>query len=63
MKTGRAYGQVQYTEALVAHIQSGALDPMEAYLRTPDREAFMAACKKAKIAFEPRKQAGGVVEA
>ena len=36
---------------------------MEAYLRTPDREAFMAACKKAKIAFEPRKQSGGVVEA
>lgn len=63
MKTGRAYGQVQFTEALIAHIQSGALDPMEAYLRTPDREAFMAACKKARLAFEPRKAEGGVVEA
>jgi twitching motility protein PilT len=63
MKTGRAYGQVQFTEALINLIQAGSLDPMEAYLRTPDREAFMAACKKAKLAFEPRKQGGGVVEA
>jgi len=63
MKTGRAYGQVQYTEALINLIQAGSLDPMEAYLRTPDREAFMAACKKAKLTFEPRKQGGGIVEA
>jgi twitching motility protein PilT len=63
MKTGRAYGQVQLTDALLTHIQEGRLEPMEAYLRTPDREAFMAACKKAKIPFEPRKGSGGMVEA
>ncbi len=63
MKTGRAYGQVQFTDALISHIQEGRLEPMEAYLRTPDREAFMAACKKARIPFEPRKGSGGVVEA
>jgi twitching motility protein PilT len=63
MKTGRAYGQMQLTEALLTHIQEGRLEPMEAYIRTPDREAFMAACKKAKIPFEPRKGSGGVVEA
>lgn len=63
MKTGRAYGQVQLTDALTAHIQEGRLDPMEAYVRTPDREAFMAACKKARIPFEPRKGTPGVVEA
>lgn len=63
MKTGRAYGQVPFTDALIGHIQEGRLEPMDAYLRAPDREAFMAACKKARIPFEPRKGTGGVVEA
>ncbi len=63
MRTGRAYGQVQFTEALIGHIQEDRLEPLDAYLRAPDREAFMAACKKARIPFEPRKGVGGVVEA
>ena len=35
MKTGRAYGQVQFTDALITHIQEGRLEPMEAYLKCP----------------------------
>lgn len=55
MRQGR-YGQVPHNEALLQLIQKGTVEPMEAYLRCQDRETFIAACKKAGIDFDPRRE-------
>lgn len=55
MKSGRAYGQVTQAEALLALVQAGQVDPMEAYTHCHDRQSFVAACKAAKLDFDPRK--------
>lgn len=55
MKTGRAYGQVTQAEALLELVQSEAVEPMEAYTHCHDRQSFVAACKAAKLDFDPRK--------
>ncbi|HJU83354.1 MAG TPA: ATPase, T2SS/T4P/T4SS family [Holophagaceae bacterium] len=54
-KTGRAYGQVSQSEALLKLVKDEAVDLMEAYTRCHDRQAFMAACKAAKLDFDPRR--------
>jgi twitching motility protein PilT len=53
MKQSR-YGQVSHNEALVELITAGRVDAMEAYLRCQDRETFIAACRRADLAFDPR---------
>lgn len=53
MKQAR-YGQQSHNDALIQLILGGKLDPMDGYLRCQDRESFIAACKKADIAFDPR---------
>ena len=55
MKSGRAYGQVTQAEALLQLVQAEKVDPMEAYTHCHDRQSFVAACKAAKLDFDPRK--------
>jgi twitching motility protein PilT len=55
MKSGRAYGQVTQAEALIRLVQADAVEPMEAYTHCHDRQSFVAACKAAKLDFDPRK--------
>jgi twitching motility protein PilT len=54
MQTGRSYGQRLMNDALVDLIQSRKVEPMEAYLRCPDKETFIASCKRAGIPFDLR---------
>ncbi|HET6330928.1 MAG TPA: ATPase, T2SS/T4P/T4SS family [Holophagaceae bacterium] len=55
MKSGRAYGQVTQAEALIELVQAEAVEPMEAYTHCHDRQSFVAACKAAKLDFDPRR--------
>jgi twitching motility protein PilT len=54
MQTGRSYGQRLMTDTLVELIQSRKVEPLEAYLKCPDKETFIAACKRAGIPFDLR---------
>jgi twitching motility protein PilT len=54
MQTGRSYGQRLMNDALVDLIQSRKVEPMEAYLKCPDKESFIASCKRAGIPFDLR---------
>jgi twitching motility protein PilT len=54
MQTGRAYGQRVMNDALVELIQTKKVEPMEAYLKCPDKDSFIAAVKRANICFDPR---------
>ncbi len=54
MQTGRSYGQRLMNDALVDLIQSRKVEPMEAYLRCPDKETFITSCKRAGIPFDLR---------
>ena len=54
MQTGRAYGQKLMNDALVELIHSEAIDPMEGYLKCPDKESYMAALKRNNINWDPR---------
>ena len=56
MQTGRAYGQRLMNDALVELLLSDAIEPMEAYMKCPDKESFMQAIKRANINFDPRGQ-------
>jgi len=51
---GARYGQRTQAEALIDLVQAKAVEAMEAYRHVGDREAFMAACRKAGLAFDPR---------
>ncbi len=55
MKSGRAYGQVTQAEALLELVQDKQVEAMEAYTHCHDRHSFVAACKAAKLDFDPRK--------
>ncbi len=55
MKSGRAYGQVTQAEALLELVQDKQVEAMEAYTHCHDRHGFVAACKAAKLDFDPRK--------
>ncbi len=54
MQTGRSYGQRLMNDALVELMQSRKVEPMEAYLKCPDKESFIASCKRAGIPFDLR---------
>jgi twitching motility protein PilT len=54
MQTGRSYGQRLMNDTLVELIQAKKVEPMEAYLKCPDKESFIAACKRAGIPFDLR---------
>jgi len=54
MQTGRAYGQRLMNDALVELVQAGTVEPMEAYMKCPDKESLMAALKRANITWDPR---------
>ncbi|GLH72203.1 hypothetical protein GETHLI_07050 [Geothrix limicola] len=54
MQTGRSYGQRLMNDALMDLIQARKVEPMEAYLKCPDKESFIAACKRAGIPFDLR---------
>jgi len=54
MQTGRSYGQRMMNDALVELIQAKKVEPMEAYLKCPDKETFISACKRAGIPFDLR---------
>jgi twitching motility protein PilT len=55
MKSGRGYGQVTQAEALLKLVQDGKVEAMDAYTHCHDRQSFVAACKAAKLDFDPRK--------
>ncbi len=54
MQTGRSYGQRLMNDALVELIKDRKVEAMEAYIRCPDKESFIAACKRAGIPFDLR---------
>ncbi|BDU69327.1 hypothetical protein GETHOR_14280 [Geothrix oryzae] len=54
MQTGRSYGQKLMNDSLVELIKDKKVEPMEAYLKCPDKESFIAACKRAGIPFDLR---------
>ncbi|HJV91343.1 MAG TPA: PilT/PilU family type 4a pilus ATPase [Holophagaceae bacterium] len=54
MQTGRQYGQRLMNDALTDLIKAKQVEPMEAYLKCPDKESFVQACKRAGIAFDLR---------
>jgi twitching motility protein PilT len=54
MQTGRSYGQRLMNDTLVELIQARRVEPMEAYLKCPDKETFIAACKRNGIPFDLR---------
>ena len=56
MKSGRAYGQVTQAEALAKLVADQQVEAMEAYALCHDRQSFVAACKAAKLDFDPRRK-------
>ncbi len=54
MQTGRQYGQRLMNDALTDLIKAKQVEPMEAYLKCPDKESFVQSCKRAGIAFDLR---------
>ena len=54
MQTGRSYGQKLMNDALVEFIKDKKVEPLEAYLKCPDKESFIASCKRAGIPFDLR---------
>ncbi len=54
MQTGRSYGQRLMNDTLVELVQARKVEPMEAYLKCPDKESFINACKRAGIPFDLR---------
>ncbi|HEX9082772.1 MAG TPA: PilT/PilU family type 4a pilus ATPase, partial [Holophagaceae bacterium] len=54
MQTGRSYGQKLMNDSLVELIKDKKVEPMEAYMKCPDKESFIAACKRASIPFDLR---------
>jgi twitching motility protein PilT len=49
LESGRKHGMVPLNDALVAFVQSGAVDAREAYRKAFDREAFLALLKREGI--------------
>ena len=54
MQTGRAYGQKLMNDSLMELIQGGLVEPMEAYMKCPDKESFMATLKRNNYNWDPR---------
>lgn len=56
MQTGRAYGQKLMVDSIVDLVKAGEVDPLEAYLKAPDKDTLIQGLKRAGIAFDPRSQ-------
>ncbi|HET8715279.1 MAG TPA: hypothetical protein VFM16_05610, partial [Holophagaceae bacterium] len=56
MQTGRAYGQKLMVDSFVELVKDGVVDPLEAYLKAPDKDTLLQSLKRAGIAFDPRSQ-------
>ena len=54
MQTGKAYGQRLMNDAMVELILARKVDPLEGYLKCPDKESFIQACKRNGIPFDLR---------
>jgi twitching motility protein PilT len=54
MQTGRAYGQRLMVDALSDLVKSGQVDPMEGYLKCPDKDTYLQALKRVGVNFDPR---------
>ena len=54
MQTGRAYGQKLMNDALMELILAKQIEPMEAYIKCPDKETFMATLKRSNYNWDPR---------
>jgi twitching motility protein PilT len=54
MQTGRAYGQKLMNDALMELIQAKQIDPMDAYMKCPDKETYMATLKRNNFTWDPR---------
>jgi twitching motility protein PilT len=54
MQTGRAYGQKLMNDALMELIQAKQIEPMDAYIKCPDKETFMATLKRNNYTWDPR---------
>lgn len=54
MQTGRAYGQKLMNDALMELILAGKVEPMEAYMKCPDKESYMATLKRNNYPWDPR---------
>ncbi|HWQ09676.1 MAG TPA: PilT/PilU family type 4a pilus ATPase, partial [Holophaga sp.] len=54
MQTGRAYGQKLMNDALMELIHAGKVEPLEAYMKCPDKESFMATLKRNNYPWDPR---------
>ena len=59
MQTGRAYGQKLLNDSLIELILSGQIAPLDAYMKCPDRETFIQACKRSGIPFDLRETEAG----
>ncbi|HET6331151.1 MAG TPA: PilT/PilU family type 4a pilus ATPase [Holophagaceae bacterium] len=56
MQTGRAYGQKLMVDSIVDLVKAGTVDPLEAYLKAPDKDTLIQGLKRVGIAFDPRSQ-------
>ncbi len=54
VQKGARYGQHTQAEALADLVQNHRVEAMDAYRHAGDREAFMGACRKAGMDFDPR---------
>ncbi len=54
MQTGRAYGQRMMVDALCELVKSGQVDPLEGYLKCPDKDTYIQGLKRAGVNFDPR---------
>ncbi|HET8901803.1 MAG TPA: PilT/PilU family type 4a pilus ATPase, partial [Holophagaceae bacterium] len=56
MQTGRAYGQKLMVDSIVDLVKAGVVDPLEAYMKAPDKDTLIQGLKRVGIAFDPRSQ-------
>ena len=54
MQTGKAYGQRLMNDTLVELILAKKVDPLEGYLKCPDKDTFIQSCKRHNIPFDLR---------
>jgi twitching motility protein PilT len=53
LQTGKAMGMCQMTDSLFKLVESGVVEPREAYLKATDKEALLSKFRSGDIAFEP----------
>jgi twitching motility protein PilT len=53
LQTGRRQGMCQMTDSLFNLVESGVVEPREAYLKASDKDALLSKFRSAEVAFEP----------